>query len=885
MSLRKITFLFIVLLTVGFIGVVLFNVTRILSNHFISQEKFNMVLSIHQVENAFQQQYSFLEKTSKDWGNWDRTYQFMESRDPQYIEENLQPGTYQDLDIDLIVMVGNNQQILYSGYVKNNQFTQAPPPGLLEHLTAGDRILAQPDQVNSKEGLLEIADLPMMLVSHPILRTDGSGPSRGTLVIGKYIDKSFLDNINSLLLLSADLFPITKSQSDPVYSEIQAYQPTEKNPFFIDLNETQISGYAVLKDFYQQPGFFLRVTSYPALYNNGLLVNNYLMILLVIISVILGLTIFVLIEFNVLNRVRQLGRAVQAIGSSGSIDSRLQVGRRDELAVLALNINEMLEALQRAILQKKESEDRFRTLVESMEDMVFTVERGDPQRPAARVKVYPKNNSTGTSLPVGNDLEKIELLQAELENQLMGQPQAVDRAFLGDSATLEWDTTSQGQAHTLFTTLSPIYNAQEDIVGVVGVSKDVTGQKHLEQDLRDRIYELRALLNTSQQFMTQVENDTIPEDICRLAVEHLRLQTAAIFSVSLEGSLLTLTASCGQQNWPIQKIPLYPIAGQALHPIAAVFNDSGMKLFPNSLIEVESPGQSPEGNKSAVIPLTYGENALAVLVLIKDNESNISEKDLPLITAFTNLCSVALQNAYLFKQVSTGRAQLQEMSKRLVEVQEEERRHIALELHDEIGQILTGLRFSINTVSSLAPEKINDQISQTTVMIDEMIRRIRQLSLDLRPSILDDLGVIPTIIWYLDHYTAQTGVQIHFQHTNILGQRFSPNVEITIFRIVQEALTNVARHARVYSANVRLWCSENTIGIQIEDAGVGFNAEEVWNSHQTKGLLGLRERLGFLRGQLWIVTQPGEGACLTAEIPWEQKPVERGQDDHSGYSG
>ena len=128
---------------------------------------------------------------------------------------------------------------------------------------------------------------------------------------------------------------------------------------------------------------------------------------------------------------------------------------------------------------------------------------------------------------------------------------------------------------------------------------------------------------------------------------------------------------------------------------------------------------------------------------------------------------------------------------------------------------------------------------------------------------------------------SQTGTQIIFQHNNLQDQRYLPEVEITVFRVVQEALTNVARYANVNSARVRLWSIENIIGIQIEDEGIGFDQDLVFNSHDSKGLLGMRERVGFLGGQLHIVTQPGEGTCLTAEIPLKGY-LERRKRDSTG---
>jgi signal transduction histidine kinase len=150
-----------------------------------------------------------------------------------------------------------------------------------------------------------------------------------------------------------------------------------------------------------------------------------------------------------------------------------------------------------------------------------------------------------------------------------------------------------------------------------------------------------------------------------------------------------------------------------------------------------------------------------------------------------------------------------------------------------------------------------------------LISKVRQMSLDLRPSMLDDLGIAPTIIWHIDRYTSQTGIQVNFQQTNVQNRRFRSEIETTIYRVVQEALTNIARHANVKNAAVRLWCTDKILGVQIEDEGQGFDPDEALSTHQSRGLLGMRERVGFIGGQLSIVSQPGQGASLTIEIPLE----------------
>ena len=220
-----------------------------------------------------------------------------------------------------------------------------------------------------------------------------------------------------------------------------------------------------------------------------------------------------------------------------------------------------------------------------------------------------------------------------------------------------------------------------------------------------------------------------------------------------------------------------------------------------------------------------------------------------------------------FSQVQSGRKRLEDLSRRLVTIQEEERHTIALELHDEIGQMLTGLKLKLANLSALSREEMQGQLQQAQTMTNDLIQKVRQLSLDLRPSMLDDLGLLPAVQWLTTQYSTQTAIQVNVVHKNVEGQRFSPEVEITAYRMVQEGLTNIARHARVKKAEVNLQGEKTLLMISILDNGIGFNPKSTLQQGETSGLSGIRERVAMLGGNFIIRSKPGKGTTLTAELP------------------
>jgi two-component system, NarL family, sensor histidine kinase UhpB len=198
----------------------------------------------------------------------------------------------------------------------------------------------------------------------------------------------------------------------------------------------------------------------------------------------------------------------------------------------------------------------------------------------------------------------------------------------------------------------------------------------------------------------------------------------------------------------------------------------------------------------------------------------------------------------------------------LVEAQEAERRHLSRELHDEIGQMLTALKFSLEAGKhDVSDSKIDNALNITT----DLMNQVRGLSLQLRPPMLDTLGLVAALRWQFERYTEQTGITVHFK-CNHPPRRYAPSVELTAFRVTQEALNNIARYAQVSEAFVILNVGEAALHLSIEDKGVGFDYEKTKKAMTGSGLLGMQERVALVGGQFSIDAQPGQGTKISAEI-------------------
>jgi signal transduction histidine kinase len=209
---------------------------------------------------------------------------------------------------------------------------------------------------------------------------------------------------------------------------------------------------------------------------------------------------------------------------------------------------------------------------------------------------------------------------------------------------------------------------------------------------------------------------------------------------------------------------------------------------------------------------------------------------------------------------------LRTLSQRLLTIQENEKRLLVRKLHDEFSQTITGVKLSLAAVAGKADENVKEHLGAALLLLDELLDKARGLSLELRPPMLDDLGLLATLLWYFQHYLVKTQVTVEFVHDGIEG-RFPALVETVTYRIVQEALNNVACHAAVNDATVCVSASQHQLYLEVSDQGKGFDPEAALRSHTSSGLLAMHERAALVNGHLTIRSMPGRGTSISATIP------------------
>jgi len=858
MSLRKTTLIVISLTFIGLVAVLTLTFYQTLARHFLEDERKSMLRNLERLERAIGSDFDYLEKTAKDWAKWDDTYAFIEDENPAYVEANLSDATLRDLQIHIMVFIHSSGRVVFAkAFDLQNDQAVPVPSALLDRLNDRSRLLTFSDPFQPVRGVLALPMGPLLVVSHPVLPTEGGGQPRGMFLIGHYLDPSALQDLSTITSLSIAMHPFADSALEPDFQQARQAFDAGETRYVASLSENAIAGYWVLADIDGQPAYILRVDEDRLTYQRGRTLLEYLITANTMTGITFGVMVLLFLELLVFSRLNRLRKDVQALGASGDISTRLTVTHKDELSSLGAKINEMLGDLEQAQHRRFESEERFRTLVEAMDDLVFTV--GTDCTQVTPFGQWPEHVSFSPDVFLGDGPDSLN------------HREAISRSLAGEHLVYNWTGNCTDGLHHFQTSLSPLRDTQGKITGVAGVGRDISADKQLQSTLQQRVDELALLFDVSQSLLGQIDTSQTIQAVFEQAAGRLGLEKGWVGWVSGEDPAIQPLAVF---RMPALAVPtLQREAGAAWHALKTGTDvilhlspgETGMDLLP--LSASPESGNAPGCPSLAAVPLAHGDEVTGVLVAYSPLLNDFCGDRLQLLHSLANLMEMALHNAWLFQQVRSGRERMQALSRQLVEIQEAERRHLALELHDEIGQVLTSLKILLDLEDRLGAGVKSPRLMEAQRLMNDLIGRVRNLSMDLHPGMLDDLGLLPALVWLFERHLGQSEVQVTFTHQGLEGERLPTKVEITAYRIIQEALTNAARHAGVKEVQVRLWRADKTLGIQVEDRGAGFDTRDLAHSGTTRGLASLRERTNLMGGELIVESAPGKGTRLTAELP------------------
>jgi PAS domain S-box-containing protein len=405
----------------------------------------------------------------------------------------------------------------------------------------------------------------------------------------------------------------------------------------------------------------------------------------------------------------------------------------------------------------------------------------------------------------------------------------------------------------------------------IGIGRDITERKQAADLLRRQTAQLAALHEIELEISAESELSRVLDVITRRASELLNAYHCSAYIRDRELAELSLVASLDTELIGLRLKEGEGLAGRvAVSGEAQAIDDYCAWEGRASTIDAKEIGPALGA------PLKWQQTVIGAICLARrPGEERFTDDDIRFMEQIAGDAAIAIHQATLLEEVQQGHHRLQVLSHRLIDAQEAERKRLSRELHDQIGQALTAVQISLQSLqSSPGASGPDDRLSETLTMIDYALEQVHDLSLDLRPSLLDDLGLVAALRWYVDRVASRAGLVRCFNAT-MLETRLTPQLETACFRIAQEALTNVLRHARASTISVQVKHFDSALQLLVQDDGVGFDVRAAMSRagvDASLGLQGMQERAAALGGIVDIKSQPGNGVEVLASFPLAQAP-------------
>jgi PAS domain S-box-containing protein len=419
----------------------------------------------------------------------------------------------------------------------------------------------------------------------------------------------------------------------------------------------------------------------------------------------------------------------------------------------------------------------------------------------------------------------------------------VQPLFGGDPSVIyveSWQRRQDGATRLLAWWCRVLMDAHGKVTGALSTARDITERRLAEQELRQVSEEVQHARDTLQTVV-----DSAP---------------AGVVVSDSSGQIILANSKAGE-------ILGGSITGDAFGPRGSyrLCRVDGTP-FPSDELPLVRAIQRNESTAGTEILIQRDDGSQVVMLAAGTPLRNASGQ----IWGATAVMQDITDRKQAEQQLRANRARLAALSRQLISAQETERRHLARELHDEIGQVLTMISVNLKAVQGNAASGPSPRLEEAIALVDRIIQQVRNLSLDLRPSMLDDFGLASALRWYVERLTAQAGFKVDLSIQSMAGQ-VPTEVRNACFRVAQEALTNVVRHGKARQVRIALNEGEEEVELTVQDDGAGFDvaaARERAIRGGSVGLLGMQERVELLGGEFDIRSAPGEGTTIHARFLW-----------------
>jgi PAS domain S-box-containing protein len=534
-----------------------------------------------------------------------------------------------------------------------------------------------------------------------------------------------------------------------------------------------------------------------------------------------------------------------------------------EVEAIVINYVDMTE--------QKHTEERYRSIAENIQDglaIIMDKETIYVNNRLSEILGYPKEDLVNmTSFDLAAPEEK-ERLKEIAEDVRQGNIPPKELQF--------WVVCKNGERRFIQNRYAPLWDGISRLV----VTTDITELELAEIERARYAGQLQELAEAA----LEVNSLFCARDVLKALSEKAR----SIIGTHLATASLTKDESCAQLIQHTSLSSKYASwqgyderpDGSGIYKLVCLSNmpmrltQAELEAHPAWRGFSKAAGKHPPLRGWLAVPFTGrdGRN-LGIFQLSDKYEGEFSKNDEAVLVQLAQIGSGALENARLYEQAKFRHDQLRRLSRQVISAQEEERRSISRELHDEMGQLMTALKVSLELIQDdlpLEPSVLHHHLLEARTLVNETMGRIHTLAQGLRPPALDAIGLNPTLEGLCRDFARRTHLVIDYSGSELPPLPDAAN--ITLYRTVQEALTNVAKHAQASRVGVSLTLGSGQITLLVEDDGLGFDPQATAGikSLHGFGLMGMKERLELLNGRLQIESSPGRGTRLIARIPYSQ---------------
>ena len=419
---------------------------------------------------------------------------------------------------------------------------------------------------------------------------------------------------------------------------------------------------------------------------------------------------------------------------------------------------------------------------------------------------------------------------------------------------------------------SPIWDSNGRVIEVIELARDVSESKKLQREILRVTRELLALNSISHALNQSLDLKVTLQAVAETMLDALEAQVSW---VQLSDNVSKIPAARAARGLSAE------VLGELLEVVS---NPGSYEQAATWASYSVVPSHGTNGGEQslwqfAVTPLKSKGVVLGVAG-VATAKRPVDQQRIQLLDAIGNLIAIVVERCKLYEEVQLTRDLRGELLRQVITAQEEERKRIARELHDETGQYLTALRLNLERLAMVPvsnKEESKAQLAQCLSLCQQADDEVDKLIFDLRPALLDDLGLVEAIEFYAQTRLETAGIELNLKVTG-KEMRLSGEREVALFRVAQEAITNIVKHARAKSAMIQLQFETNQLVVWIEDNGCGFEVSQKVNSYSSErglGLLGMRERISLVSGSLSIISKPGVGTRLKAVVPLDEGEAQK----------